>query len=137
MAQLYTQDMNKVIGTINGVPVVGWAADAVSIETDGEEWTKEVGADGTTTRVRTPKPGGKFTLRLHPGSPTNRILRLAFAADKLSSAALLVVMVTDLLNGIVLISPNAWVVQDPGASFGNSLTPNEWVLDCGNMRIIG
>lgn len=129
-----THDFNRVKVSVNGVPISGFIdGDAVSIEFDEDEWSKNVGADGQVARVRQNQPGGTITIRLQPTSDSNAILDGFNKADLLTDFAPVSILVVDTLGGSSFFADAAWVQRDPGATYGREPGDKEWIYDCAKI----
>lgn len=131
-----TFDPKSVVISIGGVPISGFADGTfVSITTDTQQFTKVVGADGFTTRVKSNNYGGTLTLSLAQTSPSNDVLSGLLALDRLSNQGLFPLLIKDMSGNTVVFSESAWIQQFPDITFGNEMNNRDWVIDMAEMDI--
>lgn len=132
-----TFDPKSVIVTIGGVPMSGYADGTfLEITADTQQWTKVIGADGFTTRVKSNDYGGVMTLTLSQSSPSNDVLSALLNVDKLSNAGVVPILIKDLSGTTVMFSASGWIQQFPDVTFGNEINNRAWILDLADMDIL-
>lgn len=132
-----TFDPKSVIVTIGGVPMSGYADGTfLEITADNQQWTKVIGADGFTTRVKSNDYGGVMTLTLSQSSPSNDVLSALLNVDKLSNAGVVPILIKDLSGTTVMFSASGWIQQFPDVTFGNEINNRAWILDLADMDIL-
>lgn len=102
--------------------------DMIKVELDNDTFELEVGAQGDAVRVQNLNESATITVTLLQTSPSNQVLSDAWTLDKGSGLYVKPFMLKDALGGTLVLAPNCWVQKPPGASFGKSHTPREWVL---------
>ena len=131
---LRTIDPKKVIITIGGVPMTGYAdGEFVSIERSSDAFEKATGADGITSRVKLNDSSGEMTLTLAQTSPSNDVLTAFAVADDLTGSGVVPVSVTDLSGRTVVASALGWIKKLPTVSFDKSVGNREWKLDLADL----
>lgn len=132
-----TFDPKSVIVTIGGVPMSGYADGTfLEITADTQQWTKVIGADGFTTRVKSNDYGGVMTLTLSQSSPSNDVLSALLNVDKLSNSGVVPILIKDLSGTTVMFSASGWIQQFPDVTFGNEINNRAWILDLADMDIL-
>lgn len=131
-----TYDPKAVVITIGGVPMSGFADGTfLEISRDVQAFTKVVGADGTTTRVKSNNTGGTMTVTLKQSSPSNDVLSAFAQADALTNTGVVPVLVKDLSGNSVYFSATGWIQKLPDSVFANELNNRAWVLDLADVDI--
>ncbi len=126
-----TLDPKKLIITY-GDKISGFADGSfVTIEPASDIWTKTTGADGLSTRVRQNDNTYRITITLMQSSDSNKFLGALSAADKLSGASVLPIMIKDLTGTEMFAAPEAWIALDPGKTSSKDVENREWVIDTG------
>lgn len=132
-----TFDPKSVIVTIGDVPMSGYADGTfLEITADTQQWTKVVGADGFTTRVKSNDYGGVMTLTLSQSSPSNDALSALLNVDKISNAGVVPILIKDLSGSTIMFSASGWIQQFPDVTFGNEINNRAWVIDLSDMDIL-
>ena len=131
-------DGGVVIVTIGGLLITGFRdGDKVSIERDGELWTKKVGVDGEVVRSRNNQSiGGKITIGLMYGTEANLALEGLKALDLLTGHAPVPIQVLDINGGLAAFASSAWVMTEPSPAISADAGDMEWVFDCAVLDII-
>lgn len=133
-----TYDSKDVVVTLNGVLISGFRdGDKVTIERDGDLWTKKVGVDGVVLRARNNQSvGGKITLGLMYGSEGNAVITALNLADRLTGSAPSVLSVIDIRGGSTAFSQTAWLMTEPSPSHGSEPGDMEYVYDCAQLETV-
>ena len=138
MAAASTYKREDVIVTIEA-PLAGGAyiiegyaeGEFLTIEPDGDGWTKTSGSHQQVTRNRMDMPGGMITMNLQGGSPSNQVMYDLWQADKDTGTSTFAITVRDVRSGGKLAqSEAAYVKQVPNLVFGDEIQDVEWVIDC-------
>jgi hypothetical protein len=137
---LKTYDPAKVMITLGGVPITGFADGTfVSVEPAGDRFTKKVGADGEVSRTKSNDNTSRVTLTLKQTSLSNTYLNTLKESDRLLNAGVRPLSITDLSGTTILFWPQAWVAAVPGQEFGKEEGDRAWVIDTGQaaQEVIG
>jgi hypothetical protein len=127
-----TYDPKKVIITLGGVPIGGYADGTfVQVDPNSEAWTKKVGADGEVARSFSNDNTHTIQITLMQTSLSNAYLRTVKNADKLTGLGMLPLSFTDLNTMEVHFWPQAWVTTDPAVGRAKELTDTQWTLNTG------
>lgn len=130
-------DPKSVVVTIGGVPMSGYADGTfLEVTADTQQFTKVVGADGFTTRVKSNNYGGVMTLTLSQSSPSNDVLSAFLNADRLSNSGIVPILIKDLSGTTIIFSGTGWIQQFPDVIFGNEINNRAWTLDLAEIDII-
>jgi len=126
----------KDVSVIVGTQAMKGFADGtiVSVEFDEDAFSKKVGTDGETTRVKSNNNAGKVNIFLDQASESNDYLSGLAALDRASSAGVVPVTVRDANGTTLFFIESAWVMKIPTTEFGKEATDREWVLDCADMN---
>jgi hypothetical protein len=127
-----TYDPKKVIITLGGVPIVGYADGSfVNVEGNAETWTKKVGADGEVNRALSNDNTHTITITLLQTSLSNQYLKNVYKADKATGLGMLPLGFTDLNDMETKFWPEAWVAQEPPKGRAKETTDTQWVIHTG------
>lgn len=131
-----TYDPKSVIVSIGGIPVSGYADGTfLEITADDQQFSKVVGADGYTTRVKSNNYGGVLTLTLSQSSPSNDILSALLNLDRVSNAGVVPILIKDLSGTSLIFSAAGWIQQFPDLSFGNEINDRAWTFDLSDIDL--
>lgn len=134
---LHTFDPKSVIVTIGGVPMSGYADGTfLEVTADDQQFTKVVGADGFTTRVKSNNYGGVMTLTLAQSSPSNDVLSGFLALDRASNAGVVPILIKDLSGTTIIFSATGWIQQFPDVTFGNEMNNRAWAFDLADLTLL-
>jgi hypothetical protein len=129
-----TYDPKKVIITLGGVPIGGYADGAfVQIDPSGETWTKKVGADGEVSRSLSNDNTHTVQITLMQTSLSNAYLRAVMSADRLTGLGMLPLSFTDLNSMEVYFWPEAWVGAEPPTGRAKEVTDTQWTIHTGQL----
>ena len=129
-----TYDPKSVVITVGGVPMSGFADGTfLEITRDDVAFTKVVGADGTTTRVKSNNTGGSMTITLKQSSPSNDVLSAFAQADELTNTGVVPILVKDLSGNSIYFSATGWIQKYPDSVFANEINNRAWVLDLADV----
>jgi hypothetical protein len=132
-----TFDPKSVIVTIGGVPMSGYADGTfLEITADTQQFTKVVGADGYTTRVKSNNYGGVMTLTLSQSSPSNDVLSGFLNLDRTVNGGVVPILIKDLSGSTIVFSGTGWIQQFPDVTFGNEINNRAWTLDLTDIDIL-
>ncbi len=125
-----TFDPALVIVSIGGVTMHGFADGTfVNVERERDTFTKNVGADGEVTRVKTNDKSGMLSLTLQQASGSNDLLSGFAQLDEQANSGIVPVLIEDKSGRTVLFSAEGWIRKPPAVEFGNEASTREWVLD--------
>lgn len=128
-SKVYTYDPADVSVIFDGVPMSGFAEGTfVSIASDADQWTKEVGSDGHVSRTKANNRTATMTLTLMQGSPSNDVLSGYYAADQLDNSGVVQVMVKDNSGRTRVFSEAGWIQKIPDVEFSNEESSREWTI---------
>lgn len=131
---LKTIDPKKVILTIGGVPIGGYADGTfISFEMAEDAFTTSVGADGETVRVKSNNRLGTLTITLQQTSDSNSSLSAVATADQLSGTGIVAVLIKEIGGDTSIISGKGWVRKLPVAEYGKEVANREWILDLADV----
>ena len=127
-------DPKSVIVSVGGVPISGYADGTfIEISRDDVAFTKVVGADGNTSRVKSNNTGGTLTITLQQTSPSNDILSAFAQADELTNSGVVPILVKDLSGNSIYFSATGWIQKYPDSIFANEINTRAWVLDLADL----
>ncbi|MCK9435587.1 MAG: DUF3277 family protein [Synergistaceae bacterium] len=131
-----TYDPSKVIVTVAGIPISGFAEDGlISAERDDQTWTKHVGCTGDVGRAKTCNKAGLVKVSLLQTSTSNDILSLIHTVDETTGAGIVPLVITDLSGGTTMVSAQAWIRKLPVVELKKGIGTREWEFDCDVLDI--
>jgi len=131
-----TYDPKKVIMTLGGVPITGYADGTfVQIDPNGDAFTKKVGADGEVVREKSNDNTHTIQITLLQSSDSNRYLQTVFKADKLTGRGMLPLSFTDLNTMEAKFWPQAWISIEPATGRAKETTDVQWTLQTGQIAV--
>jgi hypothetical protein len=127
-----TYDPKKVIITLGGVPISGYADGTfIQIDPNSETWQKKVGADGEVARSLSNDNTHTIQITLLQTSLSNAYLRTVASADRLTGLGMLPLSFTDLNTMEVHFWPQAWVSTEPSTGRAKETTDVQWTIHTG------
>jgi hypothetical protein len=131
-----TYDPKKVIITLGGVPIGGYADGTfVQIDPNGEIWQKKVGADGEVARSLSNDNTATVQITLMQTSLSNIYLKTVMNADKLTGLGMLPLSFTDMNTGEERFWPEAWVSAEPSTGRAKETTDTQWTIHTGQEAV--
>jgi hypothetical protein len=131
-----TYDPKKVIITLGGVPIGGYADGTfVQVDPNSETWTKKVGADGEVARSLTNDNTHTIQITLMQTSLSNAYLRMVMSVDKFTGLGMLPLTFTDLNTMEIHSWLQAWVTTDPSVGRAKETTDVQWTLHTGQEAV--
>lgn len=129
-----TYDPKKVVLTVGGVPIGGFADGTfIMVERTNDTFTKVSGADGIVSRAKANDFSGSITVTLAQTSPSNDVLQALATADELSNSGVVPVQCKDVSGRSTHFSAFAWIRKPPAAEYGKEISNREWALDCADL----
>lgn len=133
---LLTYNFKQVQVSVGGLPVSGFAEGvAVEIENDKEAFTKQVGADGQTTRSQQTNIDGKITIHLMQTSASNDYFSQLALMDRALAQGARPITVRDGSGRTVIASALGWVMKMPKTDFQVDSKERTWVFDCTDLIV--
>lgn len=133
---MFSYTFRQVVSTVGGIPVTGFAESvAVEVESDKELFTKQVGADGQTTRSQQTNITGKITFHLMQTSASNDYFSALAVLDRATMAGARPITVRDASGRTVIATSAGWVHKMPKADFEVNSKERTWVFDCTDLTV--
>lgn len=131
-----TYDPNDVQIIMGGVPITGFADGTfINIAHDEDAYTKTVGADGEVSRARSNNRSATVTLTLKQTSASNDALSGFYAADELSNAGVVPLMVKEIGSGRTLVfAQAAWVQKVPDVGYSKDVEDRAWTIATAQLK---
>lgn len=127
-----TYDPKLVIAVLGVVQISGFMPGTfISIERNGELFTKVRGADGNVDRVNKSAHDFKVTFTLKQVSPVNAILSGLAMADAVSNTGILPLIIRDAGGTSLFVAASAWIAADPSGEFSDEMSARTWVIETG------
>lgn len=106
-----------------------------TIERARETWTHYTGSDDTNTRIYSASTTHTVTIPLAQTSNSNTFLQALFDYDRETMNGIFAIQIKDTSkNGKSnYYSEEAYIAIAPSSSFGTSMTPREWKINCCRM----
>jgi len=135
--EVKTYDPKKVILTVGGIPIGGYADGTfIQFEYDEDAFSKVTGADGITSRSKTNNYGGMLTVTLAQTSLSNNVLSALVIADRLSNSGIVPVIAKEIGGTTIVFSANGWVRKQANLEYSKEITDREWVLDLVDVDVV-
>lgn len=101
----------------------------IKLERNEQAFNLKVGVTGEATRAKNNNRSGKVTITLMQSSDSNDALSTFAAADELTNAGAVPVLIKDGSGSTVASAVTAWVQKYPNTEFQKEATTREWVLE--------
>jgi len=136
MAEVRTLDPAKVVISVGGVPISGYADGTfIRVERSSDMFSKVIGADGKTARAKSNDRSGTVILTLLQTSPSNDVLSGLAILDELQNSGVVPIGATDLSGATTIFSGTGWVRKMPDWEAGKEIGNIEWTIDCADLEI--
>lgn len=130
-------DPKQVIVTVGGIPISGYTEGTfVTVTRDEDTWTKNVGADGLVSRVKTNNFTGSCVITLKQTSPSNDVLSGFIATDEATNIGVVPVLVKDLSGTSIYFSATGWIKKWADSSFSKEIGDREWTIDLSTLDLV-
>jgi len=127
----------KVSVSFAGVMITGFMdGSMVEVEHDEDAYKKKTGTQGDVTRVLSCNTGGRVTVNLLTGSPSNMLLSALALVDRRTGAGKGPILIKDLNGTTVCFAESAWIMKMPKVDYSDDETGRTWVFDCADMEIV-
>ena len=134
MQDLGTFDLKRTTTLLGGLPIKSFAkGDSIKVEQEGNDFTKEVGADGYTDRVKNNATSLKITVQLAQTSPVNDQLSALLIADKLTLKGIVPFAYKDLNGTSFVTAKSAWLTGPSTITNGEEGKVREWIIETGGI----
>ena len=131
-----TYDPAKVIMTLGGVPINGFADGTfIDISAAAKGFGRKTGADGEVVRAKSHNNCHDVTITLQQSSLSNKYLSAMNQIDRATGKNLLPFTITDLNGGTILFWPQAWVEVPDSWGYAADVTDRAWVIHTGQIAI--
>lgn len=139
MAQVTTYDPTKMVVTVGGVIVSGFAdGDFITAKRDEDLYMKRVGADGHVARARNANKAGTIEIKLLQTSPAVNELAALVALDNFlfdGDILLPIAIVNPGTGAEVVATTQAWLKTPPEMVFGKEVSDRTFVFDCADLKL--
>lgn len=127
---LKTYDAAKHVATLGPFPISGFGEGTMITvaPNQAERWNLQKGVQGASSRARNHDRSARTTFSLQQTSASNDILS---ALEKTGEA--LPLLIKDLSGRSVFVGPDSYVLGEPEASYGDSITNRDWVIETPDM----
>lgn len=131
-----TYDPKKVILTVGGAPISGYA-DGTFIKASrlNDTFTSVAGADGEVSRSKSNDKRGEIVITLIQTSLANDILSGIAQIDERTGLGVVPVILKDLSGLTTLFTGSAWVKKPADFERGKEIANTEWTLECADLDI--
>lgn len=127
---LKTYDPKKVVCIVGGAIITGYADGTfINCERNVDTFSRAVGADGETTRIRSNDKSGKITITLQAASDSNAIMSGFALADELSNRGVVPVLIQDTLGTTLVTATRAWVTKVANIEQAKEMSTRAWVME--------
>ncbi len=101
----------------------------VKVTRNEQAFTLKVGVDGEGTRAKSNNRSGKYEFTLMQSSASNDDLSAFAAADELSNAGAVPILVKDGSGRTVCSSVTGWVQKYPDTEFAKETSTRTWTIE--------
>ena len=108
----------------------------VTAERNEQAWNLKVGVDGEGTRAKNNNRSGKVTLTLMQSSSSNDYLSATAAADELSNAGALPLLIRDASGRTVISALTAWIQKYANGEFAKEVSQRQWVIETDELIML-
>lgn len=129
---LRTYDPNEVSIIFGGIVVEGFADGTfLSVESNEDAFSLQVGTDGEGTRSRTSNKSGRATFTLMQSSASNQALSALHNLDISTPAGdgIVPLLIKDNSGTSLYAAEKAWIVRQPTSGFGREAESREWIVE--------
>lgn len=114
----------------------GTAKEGITVEMLDDKTKMDIGADGTPMHTLRASSAARISVRLLKTSPTNNALSLAYNLQRFTPSlwGQNAISVRDLLQGDVLSAGNVAFARQPGITYAEDATMNDWQFLCGSLN---
>lgn len=133
---LATVDPKRVIVSIAGGLVTGFANGKITVQRDTPISRTFRGVDGEVARLLTDNRIGTITIPLLRTSPSNISFSILANADELTGAVGFPVLIKDLDGTDLIVAAIAHIESFPRPRFGLGETVLEWTFKTGDVRLV-
>lgn len=131
-----TYDPKQVSLIVGGKIISGYTDGTfISAERNEQMFNLKVGVDGIGTRAKTNNQSGKITITLHQSSNSNDDLSAFAAADELSNAGAVPILLRDASGRTLASALTAWVQKLANAEFAKEVSNRVWVLETDQLLL--
>lgn len=136
MPNLFTYDPKNVALIVGGNIINGFSdATFIVAERNEQAFNLKVGVDGEGTRAKTNNKSGKVTITLMQSSASNDVLSALAAADELSNAGAVPLLLKDNSGRTLISSLTSWVQKYPNSEFAKETSTRVWVMETDELNI--
>ena len=129
MSNVKNYSPSDVLLVVGAFPISGYMDGTfITVEPEVEAFSDHCGADGEVSRTRSADFRGTITVNLKQTSASNDILSGMFAADRLTGAGVVPVLVKDASGRSVVTGAQSWIATDPRQTFADGMEGREWKL---------
>lgn len=131
-----TYDPSQVSVVLGG-NILGGFSDGtfVTIARNADMWSMKVGVGGQATRAKSSDKSGTITVVLQQSSPSNDDLSALIAADELTNAGAVPLLIRDASGRTLATALTAWVSRYPNVDFAKESTDRTYTLMTDSLEV--
>lgn len=99
-------------------------------------YSQEIGADGSSCRIRNANESGRYEITLMKNSPSNDVLAALALLDRQSGQGVVPVLVKDGNGKAFASSKNTWIVKPADLERGAELGDVTWILETDKLKMV-
>jgi hypothetical protein len=123
--------------TVGANDIVGFAAGTFIKASYNEDlYMLEVGADGSSCRIRNANESGRFEITLLKSSMSNDLLSAQAILDRATGQGVVPVQVKDGNGLAVAAARNVWIIKVADLERGKELGDVTWILETDKLSIV-
>ncbi len=131
-----TYDPKKVT-LILGAKIISGFGDGTMITAERNEqaYMLKVGSSGEGTRAKNANKSGKVTVTLMQSSPSNDDISAIAAADELTGAGVVPLLLKDASGRTIISALSSWVQKYSNSEFAKEVTTRQWVIETDELLV--
>jgi hypothetical protein len=134
---LKTYDPKKVILTVGGVPIGGYADGTfIGLERTNDAYSVHSGADGEVARAKSNDRTAQLTITLAQTSDSNAVLSGIAQLDERANAGVVPVILKEIGGLTTVFSGTCWVRKQANIEYAKEITNREWILDMAESEVL-
>ncbi len=134
---LSNYDPGLVVATLGSLIISGYSdGTMIDCQRDEDAFSKKVGSQGDTTRVRSRNRNGYVTFNLQQNSLINDALSALAIEDETLGTGFRPLQIKDLNGRTLVSSPAAWIRKVANVVLGQDAENREWQIDCHGLIVL-
>lgn len=133
---LKTYDPKKVILTVGGVPIGGFADGTfITLERTNDAYSVHSGADGEVSRAKSNDKTAALVITLAQTSDSNDVLSGIGQLDERANAGVVPVLLKEIGGNTTIFAGTGWIRKFPSVEYAKEVSNREWTLDLAESEV--